>query len=94
MNEKELIAKAKDFLTQAGGMAWAVRTGHDIFGIFDIVYLSPAGRTSFYQVSTTDHKWSRSIKILNFKTKYGALPERSYLMLWNYQANQFDIGKA
>jgi hypothetical protein len=93
MKEKELLTKAKHMLTEHGGLAWSVRTGHDVFGIFDIIYLSPAGYTSYYQVSTSDHRWQRKYKIMAFRTKHGDLPPRSFLMLWNYAVNNFEFEK-
>lgn len=90
MNEGTLIKKAKTELTKEGGMAWSGSTWTDIFGIFDIVYLDPRGRTSFYQVSTVDHHWARRLKIDNYLRKnITPLPPRAYLMLWDYKANQF-----
>lgn len=94
MTEQSLIKLAKEILTEDGGAAWSGSTWSDIFNIFDVIYISPDGyRTSYYQVSTKDHRWARLNKIHNWKTKMGALPERSYLMLWNYKLNDFEIEK-
>lgn len=90
MTEHDLIKKAKEELTKEGGVAWSGSTWSDIFGIFDIVFLNARGLTSYYQVSTLDHRWSRQNKIDKFVAKnLTALPPRSYLMLWDYKANHF-----
>jgi hypothetical protein len=89
MDERSLIKKAKDYLTMDGGVAWSGSTFRDVFTIFDIIYLSPDGDVSFYQVSTKDHRWQREMKIIEFKNKVGVLPKRSYLMLWDYRIDQF-----
>jgi hypothetical protein len=92
MREKELLKMATErILRTEDGVVWTVRTGHDIFGIFDIIYLGPLGDTSYFQVSTVDHKWQRSTKINEFKKTHGALPSQSYLMLWDYQSNDWKI---
>jgi hypothetical protein len=93
MTEKQLITKATEAIVKAegGGLAWASYHGRDIFGIFDIIYLGPLGDTSYFQVSTVDHKWQRSTKINEFKKTHGALPSQSYLMLWDYQSNDWKI---
>jgi len=93
MDERSLIIKAKNLLTREGGFAWSGARWTDIFGIFDILYISPAGETSYYQVSTKDHRWSRLQKLEGFRKKQGALPARSFLMLWDYNLNDFEIEK-
>jgi len=93
MNEAQLITKAKNLLTKEGGVAWSGTAWKDVFGIFDVIYLSPDNQTSYYQVSTKDHRWSRLTKIFQFRNRYGALPEHSYLMLWDYQLNDFNVEK-
>jgi len=92
MNEALLIQKAKKELTKNGGFAWSGSAWSDIFHIFDILYISPGGLyTSYFQVSTQDHRWARLNKINKWKREYGGLPERSFLMLWNYKLNAFEI---
>lgn len=89
MNEKTLVEKAKNLLTIRGGYAWSGARWIDVFGIFDVVYCAPSGLVSFYQITTKDHRWARSQKIIDFINRNGALPERSYLMMWDYRINDF-----
>jgi hypothetical protein len=90
MIERHIIQKAIMELTKNGGYAWSGTSWKDIFGIFDICSISENGVVSFYQVSTKDHRWSRIKKIDAFRALH-PMPRFSYLMLWDYKANQFQI---
>ena len=90
MDEQHLIKNAIVELTRKGGMAWATYHHRDIFGVFDIIHVNDAGQSSYYQVSTKDHRWSRLHKIDCLRQKH-TLPYASYLMLWDYSAAQFII---
>lgn len=82
---------AVDFLTKERGMCYVVRRGHDVFTIFDLIYLpNYMGITSFFQVTTKEHLWNRRQKIVDFREKHG-LPRFSYLMAWDYRSQQFVI---
>lgn len=90
MTEKELIKRAKKNITKEEGVAW-FRTGKDIFGIFDIVYIDGRGKVSLVQVTTIDHKWDHKQKISKWLQLTGIVPQRAYLMLWDYKINDFII---
>ena len=92
MNELDIIRKAKNLLTINGGVAWSGTAWKDVFGIFDIIFIAPDGTSHYYQVSTKDHRWSRMKKIDDWRAKH-PMPLNSYLMLWNYKINDFEVEK-
>lgn len=93
MSEQDIIKKAKEKLTYNGGVAWSGARWSDIFTIFDIIYYYPNTQPQFYQVSDKTHRWARLNKIHKWTERHGPLPAQSYLMLWNYAINDFEIEK-
>jgi hypothetical protein len=91
MKEKDLIAKAKEYLTRNGGVAWSGIRNKDIFGIFDIAHLREDGTVTFHQITTKEHMPDRRWKIEKFEEDNRVRCPACSIMGWDYGANDWVI---
>jgi len=92
MTEQYLRHKAKEYCDRKGWKCWFAprvryKAEQDIFGAFDMVYMTDTSYPQFVQITTLDHAGGRYIKITGKGINFG--------WIWAYNKNikEFDIFK-